>query len=114
MQEQLALARQDMANELEQQIQVREGVASAALWALSSVLLLQLALVSACNMCDSPNFPCAHEIIFVVRSWRTQPGDKEKKKLCQFAKKKRKRERQSEKSKPAKLFLRWRMPRSVD
>lgn len=38
LQEQLALARQDMANELEQQIQVREGVASAALWALSSVL----------------------------------------------------------------------------
>lgn len=38
LQEQLALARQDMANELEQQIQVREGVASAAPWALSSVL----------------------------------------------------------------------------
>lgn len=83
MQEQLALARQDMANELEQQIQVRRvcgadlddvctrlhtaSLRSALSWAI--IAICALISLAACNpsVIHLCNFPCPR-IIFVLCS----------------------------------------------
>lgn len=97
LQEQLALARQDMANELEQQIQVRrvcvEETSLSLFWATNCNLRANLSL-SLCmqHECDSPNFPCPR-IIFVLCS--THQGIKSQAKIFDNLPKKKKQNRRS-------------------